>query len=75
MSPRQERRIRFYGVQREKPDLRKLARALIEMARLEAAVEASVDEADRNIDNGGEGALRKESGLTNSSRRGTRPKN
>jgi hypothetical protein len=36
MSPRQERHIRVYGIQREKPDLQKLARALIEMARLEA---------------------------------------
>ena len=35
-----ERRIRVKGVRREKPDVRKLARALIEMARLEREAEA-----------------------------------
>jgi hypothetical protein len=35
-----ERRIRVKAIKRDKPDLRKLGRALIEMARLEAEAEA-----------------------------------
>ena len=41
MSPRQERQIRVEGVLREKPDLHKVARALIEMVRQEAEAEAT----------------------------------
>lgn len=39
-SPRQERHIVVYGVQRDKPDLRKLSRAVIAMAQAEAEREA-----------------------------------
>lgn len=35
-NPRQERHITVYGVQRDKPDLRKLSRAVIAMALAEA---------------------------------------
>jgi hypothetical protein len=45
MSPRQERRIRVHGVLREEPDLRKLARALIEFARQEAEAELAQGQA------------------------------
>ncbi|MGY2745547.1 hypothetical protein [Arthrobacter sp. UYCu723] len=38
--PRQERHILVYGVQRDKPDLRKLSRAVIAMAQAEAEREA-----------------------------------
>ena len=37
---RPERRITVRGVRREQPDLRKLARALIEIARAQAEVDA-----------------------------------
>lgn len=40
-----ERRIRVKAIKRDRPDLRKLGRALIEMARLEA--EAEVEESRR----------------------------
>ena len=39
-SPRPERHIVVYGVQRDKPDLRKLSRAVIAMAQAEAEREA-----------------------------------
>ena len=39
-SPRQERHILVYGVQRDKPDLRKLSRAVIAMAQAEAERDA-----------------------------------
>ncbi|MHA7268379.1 hypothetical protein [Arthrobacter sp. HLT1-20] len=39
-NPRQERHITVYGVQRDKPDLRKLSRAVIAMAQAEAEREA-----------------------------------
>lgn len=39
-NPRQDRRVVVYGVQREKPDLRKLSRAVIAMAQAEAEREA-----------------------------------
>ncbi|WP_431230437.1 hypothetical protein [Paenarthrobacter nicotinovorans] len=35
-APHQERRIRVIGVQRERPDLRKLSRAVIAMAQADA---------------------------------------
>ncbi|QHK19848.1 hypothetical protein GU243_08975 [Pseudarthrobacter psychrotolerans] len=38
--PRQERHILVYGVQRDRPDLRKLSRAVIAMAQAEAEREA-----------------------------------
>ena len=38
-----ERRIRVRGVQKEPPDLRRLARALIELAQLEAEAEAEAE--------------------------------
>lgn len=38
--PHQERHILVYGVQRDKPDLRKLSRAVIAMAQAEAEREA-----------------------------------
>lgn len=40
MAPRQERRIIVRGVLREGPDLRRLARALIELAREQAEAES-----------------------------------
>lgn len=36
-----QRRIKVKGVRRDKPDVRKLARALIEMARLEREAETA----------------------------------
>lgn len=38
-NPRPGRRVVVYGVQREKPDLRKLSRAVIAMAQAEAEAE------------------------------------
>lgn len=35
-----ERRIRVHGIRKDPPDLRRLARALIELAQLEAEAEA-----------------------------------
>jgi hypothetical protein len=37
-----ERRIRVHGVPKEPPDLRRLARALIELAKLQAEADAQV---------------------------------
>lgn len=43
-----ERRIRVHGVRKDPPDLRRLARALIELAELEAAeIEADGRKADQ----------------------------
>ena len=38
-----ERRIRVHGVRKDPPDLRRLARALIELAQLEAEAEAEAE--------------------------------
>ncbi len=43
-----ERRIRVRGVRKDPPDLRRLGRALIELASLEAEEEAKADHKARN---------------------------
>lgn len=42
-----ERRIRVRAIRRDDPDLRKLARAFIELARVEAEAEAAADHQKR----------------------------
>jgi hypothetical protein len=42
-----ERRIRVRGVRREPPDLRRLARALIELAQMEAEANAEAEHRKR----------------------------
>jgi hypothetical protein len=42
-----ERRIRVRAIRREKPDLRKLARALIELAQAQAEAEAQAEHETR----------------------------
>lgn len=44
---RGERRIRVRGIRRGKPDLRKLARALIDLAAAQAEAEAEQQHAER----------------------------
>lgn len=51
MAPRKERRIRVVGVFQEEPDLKRLARALIELARLQAEAESRTNDAN-DLDNG-----------------------
>ena len=41
-----ERRIRVHGVRKDPPDLRRLAKALIELARTQAETEAQGEHAD-----------------------------
>ncbi len=40
---RNERHIRVVGVRRDKPDLKRLGRALVELAQAQAEVEAEAD--------------------------------
>jgi hypothetical protein len=43
-----ERRIRVHGIRKDPPDLRRLARALIELAKLQAEAEAQAEQDQRN---------------------------
>ena len=45
---RGERRIRVQGIRKDPPDLRRLARALIELAKLQAEAEAQAQQALRD---------------------------
>ena len=44
-----ERRIRVKGVRRDPPDLRRLARALIELAQMEAEAQAEAEHKKRKL--------------------------
>jgi len=43
-----ERRIRVHGIRKDPPDLRRLARALIELAQLEVEAEAEAEHKKQN---------------------------
>jgi hypothetical protein len=43
-----ERRIRVQGIRKDPPDLRRLARALIELAKLQAEAEAQAEQEQRD---------------------------
>ena len=53
-----ERRIRVRGVRKDPPDLRRLARALIELAQLEAEAEAEAERKKSQGDPGSKSARR-----------------